>query len=49
MDSEQKVWIFVAANCLCIFQMFKSKFRPDFFNIDFAMYSVQQLKIFEEC
>ncbi len=46
MDSEQKVRIFVAANCLCIFQMFKSTFRPDFFNIDFAMYSVQPVKIF---
>ncbi len=46
MDSEHKVRNFVTADCLCIFQMFKLTFRPDFFyNIDFAMYSVQPVKI----
>jgi hypothetical protein len=30
MDSEQKVRIFVAADCLCIFQVFKSTFLPYF-------------------
>ena len=31
MDSKHKVRIFVTADCLCIFQMFESTFRPDFF------------------
>jgi|LakMenEpi03Aug12_release.lakeMendotaPanAssembly.Ray.scaffolds.fasta_scaffold4529565_1 hypothetical protein len=44
MNSEQKVQIFVATDCF--FQVFKSTFWPDFFvNIDFAMYSVQPIKI----
>ena len=44
---NQKIRIVVAADCLCIFQMFKSTFQPNFFlNIDFAMYSVQPVKIF---
>ena len=41
-----KIRIVVAADCLYIFQMFKSTYRPYFFvNIDFAMYSVQPDKI----
>jgi hypothetical protein len=31
MDSKHKVQIFVTADCLCIFQMFESTLRPDFF------------------
>ncbi len=31
MDSKQKIRIFVAADCLCIFQMFKLTFRAFFF------------------
>ncbi len=41
-----KIQIVVAADCLDIFQMFKSTYRPQFFlNIDFALYSVQPDKI----
>ncbi len=41
-----KIWIFVAADCLCIFRVLNQHFGPIFFvNIDFAMYSVQPIKI----
>jgi hypothetical protein len=41
-----KIRIVVAADCLYIFQMFKSTYRPHFFfNIDFAMYSLLPDKI----
>ncbi len=42
---NQKIRIVVAADCLYIFQMFKSTYRPHFFYVDFAMYSVQPDKI----
>jgi hypothetical protein len=43
---NQKIRIVVAADCLCIFQMFQIVISAPFFlNIDFAMYSVQLDKI----